>query len=86
MSNQEYRTISIRVYRTPDNEPTCQTKEGHCGFLRVTRLGTEHQCALQAGSREYLDRKFDRTVGEYGEYTYLIPFEMCPVWRKDNDS
>ena len=79
----EYRTINIAVYRTPDDQPTCQNKQGHCKFLRITRLGTEHQCALQAGSREYLDRTFDEDIKEY---TYLIPFEMCPVWRKDNDS
>lgn len=81
--HKEFRTVSIQVYRTPDNKPTCQNKEGRCGFLQSTRLGTDHQCALQVRSWEYLDRLFDEDIGEY---TYLIPFEMCPVWRKDNDS
>jgi hypothetical protein len=51
-------------------------------MLRTTRFGTEYQCALQAGTREYLERYFDSTKGEYGEHTYLIPHENCPVWKE----
>ena len=75
--------IMIHAYLTADINPTCcqDHREGSCFMLRTTRFGTEYQCALQAGSREYLERFFDETKGEHGEYTYLIPHENCPVWK-----
>ena len=77
------KQIMIQAYLTADNKPTCcqDHKEGYCFMLRSTRLNTEYQCALQAGSREYLERFFDETKAEHGEYTYLIPHENCPVWK-----
>ena len=78
------KLIQVQAYLTPEGKPTCcqHYKEGSCFMLRTTRFGTEYQCALQAGTREYLDRYFDSTQGEYGEYTYLIPHENCPVWKE----
>lgn len=78
------KVIKIEAYLTADNKPTCcqDYKEGSCFMLRTTRFGIEFQCSLQAGSREYLERYFDASKGEYGEHTYLIPHENCPVWKE----
>lgn len=79
------KTIVVRAYLTHEGNPTCRLSLNEsCNMLRAVRFGLEQQCCFQY-NKEYLDRYFDKSVGEYGEYTYLKPFELCPIWKDENN-
>ena len=72
----EEKTITVKAYRDKDGLPTCAVdfRTGEfCQFLRVTRFGILHVCAIDQS--DGLWRRGGKGEGS------LIPCEKCIAWK-----
>lgn len=72
--SQEFATIKIQRFSTPDGKPTCAIgtgKDESCKFLGARNFGNVPVCMF--GENQDLRRD--------GGYGFIEPHKDCAIWR-----
>lgn len=67
------KILEIKVFYTPDDEPTCGALGEFCRFLYTSHFGVKDTCVL-----------IDTPIYRNGDLGFTIPCKGCPLHGENN--